>query len=562
MINRLEDLPNEILWIIIEYIPAMDLFHTFYNLNQRFNIILRLIHYRFNLLYTNKNQFNYFLDQILDNIEINYIESFYIDDISSRLNVINKFQNLISLTIYHLRTKNLGLLANSVLPKLIQLNSLRLYSEFTLKDSDINSLTNVIFSNQMSSLVYCYLAFQDFGQMTFNHLNINDKNISLKHLIIDQWCRLKDFVQLLYFIPNIQYLTVRLFDLNTKVYQISIDDYSILVPHLIYLRAKISQISFSNATKILFLRLPSTLKELSLSTWSIEYNDGEAWENLLSTKFPHLKHFRLIISLDSFPRHLLNNNLDDFIKTFNQSKYFLDHNWKVLINVNELDRLKFVLHTIKYPIENFQTTLYNIRRSTLSPTILKSTYSGVKKLSLTLHNDVRNDSVESRYFPNVDQLIFLSNLTNDSLRFNSLEYFNNLKNLINFSNITSLKFSEETHQYPIELINLLLQNSPNLISLTLSYRLYISIKTQITTSLKTLTLIFATHSSTSPPPSNQILTNQLILEFIQIFSSIQTLTLIVRDLDGFDSEFSEWLKENIFISYDLLLIDKIVRFYF
>jgi hypothetical protein len=67
-------------------------------------------------------------------------------------------------------------------------------------------------------------------------------------------------------------------------------------------------------------------------------------------------------------------------------------------------------------------------------------------------------------------------------------------------------------------------------------------------------------------PSNQILTNDLILELIRTLSSsfleIQTLTLIVRDLDGFDNQFSEWLKTNIWIEYDLILIDKNVQFYF
>jgi hypothetical protein len=87
-----------------------------------------------------------------------------------------------------------------------------------LNDWDINSLLNVIFSKQISSLTYCHLAFQDFSQMSFDQLNRINKSFSLKTLIIDQWCRLRDFIQLLHFIPNIQRLTVRLFDsyTNTK----------------------------------------------------------------------------------------------------------------------------------------------------------------------------------------------------------------------------------------------------------------------------------------------------------------------------------------------------------
>jgi len=185
---------------------------------------------------------------------------------------------------------------------------------------------------------------------------------------------------------------------------------------------------------------------------------------------------------------------------------------------------------------------------------------------------------EYRYFPNINELILLSNLTSDCQQFASMEYFNNLKNMINLSNITLVSFPEETHQYPIELINILLKNLPKLNSLTVSHRLYLCLKTQSISSLKTLTLIFAIYSSISPPttrmrhllPSNQILTNELILELVRtlssIFPEIQTLTLLVRELDVFDNQFSEWLEKKFFIeqsiSYDLFMSDKIVRFYF
>ena len=356
-----------------------------------------------------------------------------------------------------------------------------------------------------------------------------------------------------------------------------IDDFTPLVPHLIYLRAKLSQISFSVASKILFHRLPSHLHELSLSTWSIDYAQGECWQTLLSSKFPHLKHFRLIISLDQIPPHHLttsNTDLDHLVQSFNQSKYFLDHHWHVLLNVNERDRLKFVLHSIPYPIENFQTTLYNIRRCT--STMISSAYHSVTKLSLTLHDDLMNEHLEQRYFSNVDQLIFLSNLSDDSQQFQSSEYFHRLKTMINLSNVTSLDFPEVTQSYPIELIHLLLKNLPKLHSFTLAHRLYAYLEHQWIPAVKSLTLIFAIYSSISPPATrtryllspNQILTNDLILSLVRTFSSsdLQSLTLIVRDLDGFDAQFSDWLNSNFSnshsISYDLLLADKIVRFYF
>lgn len=218
MTLRLESLPNELIWVILEYIPPIDLFRMFYNLNERFNQIVRSIHFRFNLLYTNQNEYNYYRQNILPNIEYSWIESIYVDDINDRLCSINLFKNLQSLTIYRLRTETIFLLATEILPELKQLNSLRLHSEFQLKEQDISALINVIFSEKLESLTYCHLGFQDHGFINFDALDSKHPTLTLKKLVIDRWCRLRDFVRLLNFIPNITHLTVRLFDLNTKGY--------------------------------------------------------------------------------------------------------------------------------------------------------------------------------------------------------------------------------------------------------------------------------------------------------------------------------------------------------
>lgn len=118
--------------------------------------------------------------------------------------------------IDHVHTDHLSLLAKEILPELKQLDHLHLHSDFILKNTDVNQLTQVIFSEKMSSLKYCYFAFEDFGRMSFDHLDRTNRTLSLQTLIIDQWCHLRDFIQLLHYIPAIQRLTVRLFNSNTK----------------------------------------------------------------------------------------------------------------------------------------------------------------------------------------------------------------------------------------------------------------------------------------------------------------------------------------------------------
>lgn len=364
----------------------------------------------------------------------------------------------------------------------------------------------------------------------------------------------------------------------------SIDDFTTLVPHLIYLRTKLSHISLTLASSTLFLRLPSTLRELSLSTWSIDYANGHAWENLLSRKFPSLKHFRLIISLDRIPENhsvATTEDLDGLVQSFNQSKYFLDHRWTVLLNVNDNGPLKFVLHTLPYPIENFQSTLLNIRRSTATPPMIKAAYRDVSRLTLSLQDDPCPLSLqqnEHRRFPRLDQLTFLSNLTEDIPQFQSSEYLSYLRHMMDLSAINKLIFSEEVHQYPIDFVRCLMEQLPQVISLTVANRLFVRLCSQTLCSLKSLTLIFTIYSPSSTATIrmhyllqfHQKLTNDLILELVRRvpadFPSLQTLSLVVRDLDVFDQQLPEWLRSNFSssstVKYDLNSIDGILLFHF
>ena len=124
-----------------------------------------------------------------------------------------------------------------------------------------------------------------------------------------------------------------------------------------------------------------------------------------------------------------------------------------------------------------------------------------------------------------------------------------------------------------------MKNFSKLKCLTIPHRLYVQLESQLISSLKSLTLIFTIYQPSISSPStgmryiltaNRILTNVLILKLVQTLSSsspdIQTLTLIVSDSRGFDTQLSEWLKTNFLnkqdILYDLLMHDKIIRFYF
>jgi len=67
---RLEQIPNEILIDIFQYFDARDLFRIFYNLNIRFNTLIKSFHH-LNLIF----HMEFFIDNQIDN---NYIFPFYV----------------------------------------------------------------------------------------------------------------------------------------------------------------------------------------------------------------------------------------------------------------------------------------------------------------------------------------------------------------------------------------------------------------------------------------------------------------------------------------------------
>ena len=374
-----------------------------------------------------------------------------------------------------------------------------------------------------------------------------------------------------------EHLPLSLCSLSSKIVpsMCSIDDFTTLVPHLVYLRAKLSQMKFSMTTKVLLSRLPSSLRELSLSTWSIDYADGLTWENVLSNFFPQLKRFRLIISLDRTPASCSVDTQEDrdrLVASFNQSSYFLDRHWHALLNVCKGDRLEFVMHTSPYPIENFQTSLYDVLRCNLSPALVHAAYQSVSKLTLTLLHDpepIPTRPTDNRCFSHVEQLIFLSNLTSDTQAFQPKEYLKDLMNIIDLSTITTLRFPEETNHYPLEFIGPLIDKMPRLVSLAVPHRLFAGLPTQSLTSLTLLFTIYARSSYVAERIqhlflSNQILTNQVIDHLLRLvpssFSHLKVLTLVARDMDEYLSNYLRTMREGV--SYELFPNNHMVRFYF
>ena len=114
---NLEDLPNEILVDLFRYLNAQDLFQIFYNLNSRFNALIKSFHH-LNLLY----HMELFIDNQINNA---HLFPYYVHTliVGRAINInLNQFSNIHCLKLECPLRRVLAQLNSDILPYLQHLS--------------------------------------------------------------------------------------------------------------------------------------------------------------------------------------------------------------------------------------------------------------------------------------------------------------------------------------------------------------------------------------------------------------------------------------------------------
>lgn len=206
-LSRFELIPDEIIMEIFQYIPLMDLFNGFFNLNFRLNYLLH--HMRFGIYINQNEDSNKHLLNILDYFSK---QIFYIHVDHYPLLNLKKFSNLRSLIIY-LPTKSQLLSINShIMPYLS-----RLWLGM-INRNDQKIILNIIFGNeQFFKLSFCNL----FEINLINNIYPLKSCQNIRKLFISH-CTGKDFVILISLLPNLYQLEICFTDvLSTKIHNLT-----------------------------------------------------------------------------------------------------------------------------------------------------------------------------------------------------------------------------------------------------------------------------------------------------------------------------------------------------
>jgi len=286
---------DEILIEIFEYIPLIDLFNGFVNLNFRLNILLRDVRLGICLDQNNENCTKYFL-----NILYYFCKQIiYIHIDHYPLLNLKKFSNLRSLIIYLPTKIQLLSINNRFLSNLS-----RLWIGIINKNDQIILWKNLFGNKQFKKLYFC-----NFFQINFNEQNFNSYQICLniKKLFITN-ISTKDFLFILLLLPNLYQLEICISDVLLKseenLTNFSHQNLRILkieflekIPKLNHLNNLISFVPYIQQCTLILIHL-------------IKIKDYAILQNILINKLLQLKQF--ICSIDYYCQFQSNQMIKKF----------------------------------------------------------------------------------------------------------------------------------------------------------------------------------------------------------------------------------------------------------
>ncbi|CAF1074634.1 unnamed protein product [Adineta steineri] len=323
-----ENLSNEVLYEILDYIDAYDIYESFSNLNNRLqslitssSLLLRIkLCLKSSSLFENRCQhviipnshrirFLHFHDESLINT---FFDHYIIDSSFHRLESIGlhdiKAEKLLTILIY-LKS----------LPRLFSLN-------ITIMDKssyDLGNIYSLIFS--LSSLKCNELGtFGNKLPRIISHLT-NNKFSMIEYMVIHNFFTLNQLNSLLHYTPQLRHLFCHGVIESDKKFKKNL---SMKLPHLKYIGFEEVYVSFDEF-EVFIKEISSQLQIFRIGTYDYKnYLDGNRWEQLIKKYMPQLKkfYFRFTQNIKNDKKTNLIDSTDGFINRFS-SPFWSERKW-------------------------------------------------------------------------------------------------------------------------------------------------------------------------------------------------------------------------------------------
>lgn len=429
--TKFEDLSNELIYEIFDYLDYLFLYEIFFRLNSRFQslFVQSSLPLKISFPLTSKSLFRSRCEDFIRS-NISRIISLNICKYFLEFFTIDRFVALQSLIIDSIPSEKISSIIQ-------QLTSLVRFSSLTIRSRDYFHDENSIYLSifHLNKLQFCKLTYPSSGERIPLPIALHSSS-TLKSLILHGHCRLDQLISILSYTPQLQHLSCQyLYGSGSSDMNFSLNLMSIYF--ILY------RITFDEL-KGLLSKIGYSLKKLRIEKSNDEnYFHAEQWEDLIGNSMRNLMIFQFDYSL-LIPEHFDRRLIDRFSSKFwVERKWFFDHYYYKkdaadYLNLFCLQRSKhFVLHE---RIDDDQSKLSGINLA--------------QQLTIEGHLGLQPYSMR---FPRVIKLT----LKNTKLEEDS-SFLTHLNSLVPLSQITDLIITE--NQISIDQLRLF----PNLQSLTLS----------------------------------------------------------------------------------------------
>ncbi|UJR17676.1 hypothetical protein I4U23_004573 [Adineta vaga] len=325
-VTQFENLSNEIVYEIFDYLDIYQAYRNFYDLNIRFHNLLTLSNYpiEVNLFNISKLSFEEHYQEFFQ-FNSHRIRSLYISNGFIIHLIISLAENqLLFRRLQTLYLNNIDLTNSKDLFNYLFL--LPNLSALTFSSNNNCYDKNMIFEQifRLSSLKYFKISLNQQHDTTSDLLTItNEYSSPIEHLIIDSNINLEEFLLLLAYVPRLRRLSIKCLISTSKLYsEIS----SIILNHLTHVSIKLKYIRFDvfePLMKILF----QNLQFLCISTYmDNEYINAQKWERLITNHMTHLRIFDLQHETSSINSLHCEHLMNQFSTLFwTERKWFFTH---------------------------------------------------------------------------------------------------------------------------------------------------------------------------------------------------------------------------------------------
>jgi hypothetical protein len=308
--TQFEDLSNELIYEIFDYLDDIFIYETFVTLNLRFQSLFSnsSLPLKINFPLTSKSIFQYrckqFITRNIQRIISLNISKYFLDFFS-----INFFSSLESLTIHQIQSDKISLILH-------QLTSLPHFSSLAIHSLDYFQDENAIYLSifHLTKLKFCQLTFPSGGERVPLPISTNDYS-PIEYLILNGHCRLDQLISILSYTPKLRHLSCQ------YLYRSGYTDINFSV-NLISISVILYRISFDEL-KFFLSKIGFGLKKLKIEKFNDEnYFHAEEWEDLIRNSMPNLSLFDLRYSV------LIDNDTDQqrLINRFS-SKFWIERKW-------------------------------------------------------------------------------------------------------------------------------------------------------------------------------------------------------------------------------------------